>query len=449
MIGLVYKKKMTATRMVIAHAAVVICLITQFAGCGYLNMISQKKSLEAKIKTSPSLVLDKELNPERCFTVYGLVSSIRPFSHSVAIVAISFQYNKQELVDYHFLRSEGYYSLFLPEGKYVVYAFTDINDNGTFETGECSGVYEKELVLNDTLHFSRIVGNVNIQLSSRSTNANLKTFDLKVQPVTAEINTAPYPSGALRSLDDPLFSRDTALEGVFSPSRFLERSPIYFYAISPFNEKKIPIVCVHGYSGYPQEFKEFVKTMDTAKYQIWFFYYPSGQRLDRSGEVFYELFLSGNIIQLRQNRLIIFAHSMGGLVARHGLNIYSRRKHSDARIDYISACTPYGGNAGAESGVKNMPVVVPSWHDLSQQSSFIKNLNSEILSSNVRFYLFFSYKGTGVVKTGENSDGTIALTSQLHHPAQMAALRIIGFNETHESILFSERMFEEFNRVID
>lgn len=419
-----------------------------FQGCGYINLISRQRVLESKIKTAPSVTLKKELNPDRCYTLYGTIKSVLLDETPVAIAAFSFQYGKQELVDFHIMSGEGYYSLFLPEGQFFLYAFTDLNHDNRFEINECTGLYKDELVLSDSNYFSRVIGGIDFKVSPRSINVNLESFDLAVPENFHTSDSKPFPPGTLRTLDDPIFSKDVAMKGIFSPSEFLNIAPMYFYAITRWNEKKIPIVFIHGYGGHPNEFRYITDHIDTAKFQPWFFYYPSGQRLDRSGEVFYEIFLSGNIIKLRQQRLVIFAHSMGGLVARYALNRYSIKHPTEDQIDYISASTPYGGNTEAETAIKNMPAVIPAWLDLSAESPFIKDLNTSQLSSNIRFFLFFSFKNSGSITMGQNSDGSIVLNSQLYPLAQKAAFNIMGFDATHEGILVCPEMVEKLNNIL-
>jgi triacylglycerol esterase/lipase EstA (alpha/beta hydrolase family) len=427
---------------------VLILTVLMFQGCGYINLISRQKVLESKIKTAPSVTLKKELNPDRCYTLYGTIKSALLDETPVAIAAFSFQYGKQELVDFHIMSGEGYYSLFLPEGQFFLYAFTDLNHNNRFEINECTGLYNDELVLSDSNYFSRVIGGIDLKISPRSTNVNLQPFDLTVPENFHASDSKPFPPGTLRTLDDPIFSKDVAIKGIFTPSEFLDIAPMYFYAITRWNEKKIPIVFVHGYGGHPKEFRYITEHIDTSKFQPWFFYYPSGQRLDRSGEVFFEIFLSGNIIKLRQQRIVIFAHSMGGLVARYALNRYSKKHPGEDQIDYISASTPYGGNIEAETAIKNMPAVIPAWLDLSAESPFIKNLNACKLSSNIRFSLFFSFKNNGSITMGQNSDGSIVLNSQLFPEAQKAAFDIMGFDATHEGILLCPEMIEKFNEIL-
>jgi hypothetical protein len=70
----------------------------------------------------------------------------------------------------------------------------------------------------------------------------------------------------------------------------------------------------------------------------------------------------------------------------------------------------------------------------------------------VHHELIYSYQDPGginigefSVKFGENSDGVVALTSQLYPPAQRQSSGQFGFNNTHTSILRSEEVAEYIN----
>ena len=54
--------------------------------------------------------------------------------------------------------------------------------------------------------------------------------------------------------------------------------------------------------------------------------------------------------------------------------------------------------------------------------------------------MIYAYQNPGTIKIGENSDGVVALTSQLHPQAQRQASGQFGFDNTHTSILESEEV---------
>src|SRR5207244_7410145 len=78
---------------------------------------------------------------------------------------------------------------------------------------------------------------------------------------------------------------------------------------------RTPILFVHGIGGYPTEFKYLVGKLDRRRFQPWFAYYPSGLDLDRVADGFARWM---QVLQVRCGfrRLVVVAHSMGGLVAR-------------------------------------------------------------------------------------------------------------------------------------
>jgi hypothetical protein len=55
--------------------------------------------------------------------------------------------------------------------------------------------------------------------------------------------------------------------------------------------EKIPILFVHGAVGSPKGWEYFVNNIDRARFQPWFFYYPTGARIkSMSYLLFWKLF---------------------------------------------------------------------------------------------------------------------------------------------------------------
>ena len=61
---------------------------------------------------------------------------------------------------------------------------------------------------------------------------------------------------------------------------------------------------------------------------------------------------------------------------------------------------------------------------------------------------FFSFKGGHNPFTNGNDDGTVSLVSQLKPEAQDAAIKTIGFNEDHESILRTQQVTEKIGTLL-
>jgi pimeloyl-ACP methyl ester carboxylesterase len=176
--------------------------------------------------------------------------------------------------------------------------------------------------------------------------------------------------GAIADLDDPRFAKENGRLGYFDIYTFLWRVGPGIYFLEPYDPNKIPVLFVHGALGYPQEFGALVESLDRTRFQPWLFYYPSGAYLDGVSD-----FLSQIVarLELRHGftRLVVVAHSMGGLVSRS----FILKHHEQAREDpvrlFVSISTPWGGVASAAKGIKQSPIVVPSWNNITPDSEFI------------------------------------------------------------------------------
>jgi triacylglycerol esterase/lipase EstA (alpha/beta hydrolase family) len=143
------------------------------------------------------------------------------------------------------------------------------------------------------------------------------------------------------------------------------------YFLEEYDPKKIPILFIHGATGTPKGWKYFVDNIDRTRFQPWFFYYPSGARIQSMS---YLLFWKLENLKIKYNfeQLYITAHSMGGLVARSF--IMDHGAHFPYVKLFISLATPWGGSGMAEYGVKQSPAVIPCWIDMQPESPFIQSL---------------------------------------------------------------------------
>ena len=71
-----------------------------------------------------------------------------------------------------------------------------------------------------------------------------------------------FPSGTIRSLDDPIFDGSFATLGMYDPASFLEQAPTMFYALEEDLGYKIPVVFVHGIGGSARNFATFAEQLD-------------------------------------------------------------------------------------------------------------------------------------------------------------------------------------------
>ncbi|HEX5551576.1 MAG TPA: hypothetical protein VFX36_12110, partial [Nitrospira sp.] len=117
---------------------------------------------------------------------------------------------------------------------------------------------------------------------------------------------------------------------------------------------------------------------------------------------------------------------------------------------------PWAGHKAAEAGVNYAPAVVYVWNDMVPQSAYLTDLFfsdhdgvrvHRALPAGVEHHLLFGYKHRGTM-SGECSDSTVTLASQLYPSAQEDARRLYGFDETHMSILDSMETSRLVNRLL-
>jgi len=244
------------------------------------------------------------------------------------------------------------------------------------------------------------------------------------------------------SLDDEFFDPKYGLMGLYDPKALLAHTQRFFFSLEKFDPDKTLVVFVHGIGGTPRDFKYLVDGLDKTLYQPWFYFYPTGMPLQKLASLLAETFRRMSKTQsYRHDRIILVAHSMGGLVVLSAINQLCINGAPPYLKGYISFDSPYGGVEVAKMAEK-APVVVPSWRDSATGSLFLERLYQENASPKIPFYLFFGYK------TGDSSDGTIPLQSQLEPKIHLTAFKSYGFNATHVGILNGEESRKVFNQVL-
>ena len=84
-----------------------------------------------------------------------------------------------------------------------------------------------------------------------------------------------------------LLDRGSQYQGLLTMTSMLRKKGISeergLFLLAPYDPDKIPILFVHGANGTPEGWKMIVEQIDRKKYQPWFYYYPSGFRLNKRG----------------------------------------------------------------------------------------------------------------------------------------------------------------------
>ncbi len=418
------------------------------SSCTYLKYASIQAQYSRIQAASPEQLNVKHMIDRETFFVHGKSVDTSGLYAELpkAIAAFSSRYRANEQVDImHFQATGSHFGLNLPEGEFDLLVFADSDNNGIFTSTEVIGT--RRIDLNITSAPKKVLGQVDIDLRSAFTVDWEVSID--VPNIQDRSESVYFPSGTIRSLDDPIFDRSFSTMGMYDPASFMEQAPTMFYALEEDVTYKIPIVFVHGIAGSAREFETFVRQLDQSRYKPWFFHYPSGGDLEQLAELFYQIFLSGKVYRSGGMPIIIVAHSMGGLIAREAINQYrGDRGETETRL-FVSIASPFGGHQAAATGEKYGLIVLPSWRDLNPESRFIQRLFRKPLPDFMHHELIYAFKNENAIRVGENSDGVVPLTSQLQSSAQQQADGQFGFNNTHTDSLKSPELLNHIVKQMD
>lgn len=427
------------TTIRILEALFIVCALIMLSGCEYIKFVKQKRELKHEFHNSPKMEILRELSPENCFTLFGGLQHKPDYQGPVLIIAVSDKFQHREIVARRTILSPAlFYSVFVPEGDYDIYVFADLNRDDFFHENELVGQTEK----GKPVSVQRKYAEDDILVKGPVISLDLdhpRTSDLPVNFARA-IRKDKY-----MQLDDDFFSSRYGTMGLYRPMEFLTHTQGPFFQLEDYDRKKTLIMFVHGVEGTPQDWKFLVDGLDRTKFQPWFYYYPSGLPLKKLGATLARsIILLDNTPGYGISKLVIVAHSMGGLVARAAIDRLCRNGAPAYLKMYISLSSPYGGIEEAREGVKTAPAMVPCWIDVAADSDFLKNIYQSELPKDIPFYMFFGYRN----RSGVSSDGTITLRSQLDSRVYMKAVRTYGFDATHVGILNDQYVRNVFNDIL-
>jgi pimeloyl-ACP methyl ester carboxylesterase len=414
-------------------------MILFLTGCtainNYLGFWKQKQSAKEAFSREQTAELLMQLAPEDAYLLLGKLTFNREPAGPVLMLAVTDRFKKREIAARSPMQTPlDYYQIHLPEGAYEIYFFADLDENGYFEGHECVG---------------RMPGTVTISKNKVKDGLSISGPDLKLDlnaPVKTDLvftEKVRRHSYVYESLDDDFFDPRYGEIGLYDFKVFMAHTQQYIFSFETINLEKTQVIFVHGVAGTPRDFKYLARGLDRSRYQPWFYFYPSGLPLKKLGANL------ANIISYaeannpgRLRRLIIVAHSMGGLVALSTIQHLSANGIPSYLKGYLSFNSPYGGVEAATSGIKYAPAVVPSWHDVATGSPFLQELYKGNAHKAIPFYLFFGYK------TGQSSDGTITLQSQLEGNIHLSAHKSYGFNASHVDILHDDQVRQVFYQTL-
>jgi triacylglycerol esterase/lipase EstA (alpha/beta hydrolase family) len=294
------------------------------------------------------------------------------------------------------------------------------------------------------------VHDLNVTLQAPGILSLKESPDLSHSAIKAEqgLRNPRVAIGEVANLEDSRFTYENGRIGLWEPIRFWETVGGGVFFLEPFTQEKTPVLFVHGAGGHPKEWAGIVKELDRSHFQPWVAFYPSGFRLDWIVEGL-DKALTEVFVTHKFKKLIVIAHSMGGLITRSLINhIVERDARYKPQILFITISTPWGGHQAAQIGIDFAPAVIPSWVDMVPNSPFQQTLYQTPWPDRMNYYLFFSFKGGRNPFTNGNDDGTVSLISQLKPEAQEAAVKSFGFNEDHTSILKSPQVSRKINQIL-
>lgn len=341
-----------------------------------------------------------------------------------------------ERVSYVLVDQQGNYIFNIEPGIYAVGAFVDTNNDNRYQPDEIGDVYGKP----EFLKLSRkqtIIAEINITGKFNKHIAyDAKSFD--------QTHLSLKNIGKIASLNDYRFKSENGSFGLWQPIDFMKKYGAGLFMLQKYDSKKTPVIFVHGANGGSADWKTMITNLDQSHFQPWILNYPSGMRLEIISDYFVR---AVNELQRKynMNKIYVVAHSMGGLITRSFVMKYQKRYPKEfEHIKFVMTINAsMMGLVSANTGVNYSPFVVPSWHDISPKSDFLKEINSWHWPKSLPYHLVFSYLHE------EGGDGVVGLESQIPLKLQSEAKRIYGFNAGHAKILTNKTFIQHFNQVLE
>jgi pimeloyl-ACP methyl ester carboxylesterase len=307
---------------------------------------------------------------------------------------------------------------------YSVGAFTDENKNGKYDAGEPFGRIEN--VVPQSFAEGSAQPRVLPLPLTRENNFPAGTV-IEVPTKNESLGTVlNIAVGDVVSLDDPRFAVDTGSAGMWRPLDFLTDNTVGIYFIEDYDAKRIPVVLVYGIGGSVQDWRKVIEQLDRSKYQVWFFHYPSGMRLERLARV-----MSTGLLLLKQrhefSQCDVVAHSMGGLISTTAVRFAVDAAGTNFIPHLVTVSTPFGGHKAAALGVRHLKKPVPSWIDVKPESDFLHALYSKPFPKGTKHDLIYGELGA--------DDGVVTVDSELEPRITNRVASITGFHSGHEQIL--------------
>jgi pimeloyl-ACP methyl ester carboxylesterase len=350
------------------------------------------------------------------------------------------------VVDHYRLEEAGAFAFLVSPGEFRLAAFADSNHNRVHDPGEP--------VLPEQTPFRVGAGERRDSLAlvipgeslARSADV-LPAIKSRTEDGQEDFSLGRFTvQGEVVALDDPRFGAASGKLGMWRFADFLFEIGPGIYFLEEHDPDRIPVLFVHGISGYPQSFSALIAGLDRDRFQPWFYFYPSGIHLDQIAS-----HLTETLIAVRSqtgfDELAVVAHSMGGLVARAAILQHATRARGGEIRVFVALSTPWGGSEAAER-IDRAPrsYMVDSWLDMRPNSDFLRSLfyqdpdraHARRLPEPVEFHMLFGF-ARRTRSFGPSGDGVLSLASMARDEAVSEARSILPLDSDHVGILHHPR----------
>jgi pimeloyl-ACP methyl ester carboxylesterase len=358
-------------------------------------------------------------------------------------------------VDSYSRANPGTFLFILAPGKYRIGAYEDRNKNGTLDPGErvtpLRGAELYDLAPGGQASVEVLLGNDSVWDAEPLDLLGLVEKDAREQGQFA-LGAFSAKGKLAGELSDPRFGQEQGPFGLWQPMDFLNQELAGIYFLEPYDPDRVPVLYVHGISGYPQEFEKLIGGLDRSRFQPWFYFYPSGFSLDGIAGHLSDL-LREMQIRHRFDEIAIVAHSMGGLVSRAAILKYSEDTQRDDIEIFITINSPFGGDVKAKRA-EGAPIAMPdSFKDMSPSSEFMtwvfyEDEEREVFKPLPRpavHHMIMGFNGSG----SPCNDGSVSCESQSMPDLQERAASVRNWNYTHVGTLHEQRTVGRVNRLLE
>lgn len=258
------------------------------------------------------------------------------------------------------------------------------------------------------------------------------------------------------NLDDRIFRLKMRATGVLTPQKFVKEIGFWIFLTEPHDPGKIPVVFLHGHWTGPTAFKELAASIDREKYEPWFTYYPTGLEIKETVAMF-RLNLARLANYYEQDKVVLVAYSMGGLIAKEALSITDDGIHMPDIPLLIGIANPWGGSIKTTTGAKTSITASPdrqasygpdSWKQLTEEADYIQNLFDTPFPDDLEFHIIYGLGGDDEDIPGPD-DGTLTERSLARPEAVEQADSVTVFQDlSHKTIITDKQTIDLVNEKL-